>query len=179
MLICNIFFYKWKPNRCTICRKQNINSHLMTIYLYTYPWWDAVLIFFNYFWNYLTLCIINCITSLNDYKIKAEIETKHCIVNNKMNGIIFLSIFFSVLTLNNADIQRTTVIQTNSGPVQGATLTTVWNDIEYSSFKGIPYAAPPIGNRRFRVKIVLLYNIVCIITYWLINTFHLVFTFLF
>ncbi|XP_012341896.2 acetylcholinesterase-like [Apis florea] len=67
-----------------------------------------------------------------------------------MNGIIFLSIFFSVLTLNNADIQRTTVIQTNSGPVQGATLTTVWNDIEYSSFKGIPYAAPPIGNRRFR-----------------------------
>lgn len=66
-----------------------------------------------------------------------------------MNGIT-LSIFFSVLTLNNADIQRTSVVQTNSGPVQGAALTTVWNGIEYSSFKGIPYASPPIGNRRFR-----------------------------
>lgn len=66
-----------------------------------------------------------------------------------MNGIT-LSIFFSVLTLSNADVQRTSVVQTNSGPVQGATLTTAWNGIEYSSFKGIPYAAPPIGNRRFR-----------------------------
>lgn len=70
-----------------------------------------------------------------------------------MNGIT-LSIFFSVLTLSNADVQRTSVVQTNSGPVQGATLTTAWNGIEYSSFKGIPYAAPPIGNRRFRVKII-------------------------
>lgn len=68
-----------------------------------------------------------------------------------MNGIT-LSIFFSVLTLSNADVQRTSVVQTNSGPVQGATLTTAWNGIEYSSFKGIPYAAPPIGNRRFRVN---------------------------
>ncbi|OAD59461.1 Acetylcholinesterase, partial [Eufriesea mexicana] len=49
-----------------------------------------------------------------------------------------------------SDVPRTPVIQTNSGPVQGVILTTVWESQEYSAFKGIPYATPPIGNLRFR-----------------------------
>ncbi|XP_043248790.1 juvenile hormone esterase-like isoform X1 [Colletes gigas] len=45
---------------------------------------------------------------------------------------------------------RTPVIDTKSGPVQGAVLTTVWNSVKYSSFKGIPFATPPVGNLRFK-----------------------------
>ncbi|XP_076623387.1 juvenile hormone esterase-like isoform X2 [Colletes latitarsis] len=45
---------------------------------------------------------------------------------------------------------RTPVIQTKLGPVQGAVLSTVWNSIKYSSFKGIPFATPPVGRLRFK-----------------------------
>ncbi|XP_076623384.1 juvenile hormone esterase-like [Colletes latitarsis] len=45
---------------------------------------------------------------------------------------------------------RTPVIETKSGPVQGSVLTTVWNSVKYSSFKGIPFATPPVGNLRFK-----------------------------
>ncbi|XP_026673537.1 pyrethroid hydrolase Ces2e-like [Ceratina calcarata] len=66
-----------------------------------------------------------------------------------MKETVLLAFLF-LASVECSDVRRTAVVQTNSGPVQGAILTTVWNSIEYSSFKGIPYAAPPIGDLRFR-----------------------------
>lgn len=48
---------------------------------------------------------------------------------------------------------RTFVVETPSGAVRGLVLRTVWNSVKYSSFKGIPYAKPPLGDLRFKVKL--------------------------
>lgn len=48
---------------------------------------------------------------------------------------------------------RTFVVETPSGHVRGLVLRTVWNSVKYSSFKGIPYAKPPLGDLRFKVKL--------------------------
>ncbi|XP_054012725.1 juvenile hormone esterase-like [Hylaeus anthracinus] len=50
----------------------------------------------------------------------------------------------------NASLPQTPVVYTNSGPVRGLISRTVWNEVEYSSFKGIPYAKPPTGSLRFK-----------------------------
>lgn len=44
----------------------------------------------------------------------------------------------------------TPVIHTNSGPVQGEVKTTFLKAKPYSSFRGIPYAKPPIGSLRYQ-----------------------------
>ncbi|KOC67061.1 Venom carboxylesterase-6 [Habropoda laboriosa] len=46
--------------------------------------------------------------------------------------------------------QYTPIVRTPSGLVRGTILRTVWNGVEYSSFKGIPYAKPPLGDFRFK-----------------------------
>lgn len=46
-----------------------------------------------------------------------------------------------------ADVESKTLIQTKSGPVSG--LITVRSGINVSCYLGIPYAEPPLGERRF------------------------------
>jgi len=41
------------------------------------------------------------------------------------------------------------VVQTTTGPVKGEELS--FENMNYKAFKGIPYAAPPIGDLRFKV----------------------------
>lgn len=43
------------------------------------------------------------------------------------------------------------VVHTESGAVRGKAQTTLWHNQIYYSFKGIPYAEPPIGDLRFKV----------------------------
>lgn len=45
-----------------------------------------------------------------------------------------------------------TIVNTIYGKVKGEQLTTLLEKKAYYSFKGIPYAAPPIGSLRFKVK---------------------------
>ncbi|XP_076286083.1 uncharacterized protein LOC143211880 [Lasioglossum baleicum] len=62
-------------------------------------------------------------------------------------------VFFSVLLLTRVRCQgflRTDIIRTASGPVRGYVQQTVLKNISYSTFKGIPFAEPPIGNFRFK-----------------------------
>ncbi|XP_031622223.1 esterase FE4-like [Contarinia nasturtii] len=48
---------------------------------------------------------------------------------------------------------HTPIVQTNKGPVQGEILKTISNGQRYYSFRGIPYASPPVGSLRFKPPI--------------------------
>ncbi|XP_029035228.2 juvenile hormone esterase-like [Osmia bicornis bicornis] len=66
-----------------------------------------------------------------------------------MSGATLLALVsFSFCLLANS--RRTPVVNTSIGPVRGLILQTYWNGIEYSSFRGIPYAQPPVRQLRFK-----------------------------
>ncbi|XP_055316145.1 esterase B1-like [Sitodiplosis mosellana] len=44
-------------------------------------------------------------------------------------------------------------VTTNSGPIVGVLQKTFFNKVSYISYKGIPYAQPPIGPLRFKVNL--------------------------
>lgn len=44
----------------------------------------------------------------------------------------------------------TVIVETNSGPVRGNHRTSVLGE-KFVSFRGIPYAKPPVGDLRFKV----------------------------
>ena len=46
-----------------------------------------------------------------------------------------------------ADVEQKTLVRTRLGPISG--LITVRNGLNISCYLGIPYAEPPIGERRF------------------------------
>ncbi|KAJ6641664.1 Esterase B1, partial [Pseudolycoriella hygida] len=50
-----------------------------------------------------------------------------------------------------------TVVKTKSGPVRGKILKTLFDEIPYYAFKGIPYAEPPVKKLRFKKRAVLFY----------------------
>lgn len=53
----------------------------------------------------------------------------------------------------NADsFDKYKVVETTNGKIRGTLNTTFLNGIPFYSFKGIPYAKPPIGVLRFRVS---------------------------
>lgn len=61
-------------------------------------------------------------------------------------ALLLLSILS--ITVHGAD----NVVKTESGEVQGITAKTLLNQRQFYSFRGIPYAQPPIGDLRFKVK---------------------------
>ncbi|XP_076627049.1 juvenile hormone esterase-like [Colletes latitarsis] len=67
-----------------------------------------------------------------------------------MNKLIFLVSILLAFVSRCIGHVYTPIINTTYGAVQGEVLKTVWNGVEYSSFKGIRYAQPPIGKLRFR-----------------------------
>ncbi|XP_076649644.1 cholinesterase-like [Halictus rubicundus] len=65
-------------------------------------------------------------------------------------------VFLSILLLTCVRCRgflRTNTIRTASGPVQGYVQQTLFKNVSYSTFKGIPFAEPPTGNRRFKPPI--------------------------
>lgn len=46
------------------------------------------------------------------------------------------------------------VVETAQGKIKGKVIK-IFDDFEYSSYKGIPYAKPPLGELRFAVSIAL------------------------
>ncbi|XP_044014772.1 juvenile hormone esterase-like [Aphidius gifuensis] len=70
-------------------------------------------------------------------------------MNLNINFYIFVVIIF--ITRNYVQGRLTDVIQTDKGKVRGEIIGTIQNEsIKYSSFRGIPYAKPPIGKLRFQ-----------------------------
>lgn len=45
-----------------------------------------------------------------------------------------------------------TIIETSNGAIRGQRFTTLFHNKTYYSFKGIPYAKPPVGELRFKVS---------------------------
>ncbi|KAL7286432.1 hypothetical protein TKK_0019380 [Trichogramma kaykai] len=70
-------------------------------------------------------------------------------LNVELRNNIFKVFLLSSL-INLIKAQYTPVIQTQSGPVVGQYLTTLRHRYSYASFKGIPYAEPPLGYLRFQ-----------------------------
>lgn len=50
------------------------------------------------------------------------------------------------------DSDDTKIIETKSGKIRGVRETTLVKNMDFYSFKGIPYAKPPIGELRFKVS---------------------------
>lgn len=48
--------------------------------------------------------------------------------------------------------ELTTVVETDKGPIVGEILKTVVDALPYASFRGIPYARPPISDLRFQAS---------------------------
>lgn len=48
------------------------------------------------------------------------------------------------------------IVDTLNGQVRGIKKTSLLNGIPFNSFKGIPYAKPPVGDLRFKVKYIFL-----------------------
>lgn len=47
------------------------------------------------------------------------------------------------------------IVQTNKGWIKGRYQTTILGNKTYIAFKGVPYAIPPIGHLRFKVRFLL------------------------
>lgn len=70
------------------------------------------------------------------------------IVNCILKFVILLNI-----VVHYTDASLTEIITTDKGPVRGQILKTVQEGVKYSAFRGIPFAEPPLGYRRFKVKV--------------------------
>lgn len=67
----------------------------------------------------------------------------------------FLKLFLIVaiiFAVNGELFTKYKVIETVNGKIRGILNTTLLNGVPFYSFRGIPYAKPPIGNLRFKVN---------------------------
>lgn len=65
-----------------------------------------------------------------------------------------MKVLFLILANKEIRFQNTTHVRIKQGELVG-TLESLSTGDSFASFKGIPYAKPPIGNLRFRVNILL------------------------
>ena len=82
---------------------------------------------------------------------KNNFSTKITHFSGKLIGMMLTIHFLLLLVLGSVECELTDVVCTTKGPVQGEILSTVVKSVKYSSFKGIPYAEPPIRYYRFKV----------------------------
>lgn len=69
----------------------------------------------------------------------------------------FWSVVVFSLAISNIAADEYKIVETTSGGVRGVRKTTLLKNVEYYSFKGIPYAKPPIGDLRFKVICEIVY----------------------
>lgn len=73
--------------------------------------------------------------------------------SNKMRSfksILSNLVWIFVITATAADEYK--VVETVNGHIRGTRNTTLLKNVAFYSFKGIPYAKPPVGELRFKVS---------------------------
>lgn len=63
----------------------------------------------------------------------------------------FAVLYITTLEINQIICDEYKVVETSNGAVRGVKNKIWWKNVDYYSFKGIPYAEPPIGKLRFKV----------------------------
>lgn len=74
---------------------------------------------------------------------------------NYFRGIFYILIVF-ILCIGVAKCKSNSfyrIVETNDGKVRGVLKTTLLKQVDYYSFRGIPYAKPPTGELRFKVSV--------------------------
>lgn len=84
--------------------------------------------------------------SVDQYEIGFNTEKMYSI-----NFLLFQTVLIFVGVLQAYDKYK--VVETDSGPIRGVRNITLLNGAIFYSFRGIPYAKPPIGDLRFKVTI--------------------------
>lgn len=69
--------------------------------------------------------------------------------DSKFRQVLCLFCAFLAVAIAVADEYRT--VNTKYGPIRGVRKTSLLKKIDFYSFKGIPYAKPPIDDLRFKV----------------------------
>lgn len=70
--------------------------------------------------------------------------------------LIFIWLFFAVVVncdYNCDDYDDPLIVKTSHGLIKGAYQTTILKNKTIIAFKGIPYAQPPIGDKRYKVSL--------------------------
>lgn len=67
-------------------------------------------------------------------------------------GIICLLCVFEIKSEIPNDDNQFCTVTTNNGRIRGKLNQTLFDQMLYYSFRGIPFAKPPIGNLRFKVN---------------------------
>lgn len=57
-----------------------------------------------------------------------------------------------IYTINSIAADEYKIVKTKNGKVRGVWKTSLLKNIPFYAFKGIPYAKPPIGDLRFKVR---------------------------
>lgn len=72
---------------------------------------------------------------------------------NISSFVIFLFIFCicSQVVTQESSNDQTCKVSTNSGQIRGILNYTLFDDLPFYSFRGIPFGKPPVGNLRFKV----------------------------
>lgn len=79
------------------------------------------------------------------------------VVFMRFTQILWILVFICI-DIASASHDDYKTIETKNGLVRGKRGTTLFDHISYYSFKGIPYAKPPIGTLRFKVNMAKSFN---------------------
>ncbi|XP_054283958.1 carboxylic ester hydrolase-like [Macrosteles quadrilineatus] len=72
----------------------------------------------------------------------------------RITSTLFLILFLAHgIQADNETDENSPIVETSLGPVQGFKYTSSWTKKPIYAFRGIPYAAPPVGNLRFNYPV--------------------------
>lgn len=71
---------------------------------------------------------------------------------NIFDSAIFALIILACVVKSGESFALHKIVETNNGKIRGILKTTLIKNIDYYSFKGIPYAKSPTGRLRFKVS---------------------------